>query len=83
MHVIYSSYYILTTAPLLGCLIPFFVYAKQQRQKLFRPTHKQLDRLGRAAGEPVGKVRKANFNGVQVIRAFGKEDDCVAEYNTE
>jgi len=64
----------------LGSLIPVLMFFQDKLSVAFRKTREQMDRLGRASSEPTDKLKKAQFNGLQVIRAFKKESESITEF---
>lgn len=80
---IFTFVKILYSVPMLLVFAPFFWWTGKRKSAYCKNWHKQLHRIGKAFNEPIEKLKKSNFTGVSVIRAFGNSEDIIDFYRKE
>lgn len=79
----YSTYVVMTTVPSLMAIVPLIILKQKTYQADFVKANKNMERLFSSAPESCSKLRKSNYNGLSVIRAFNKTEQCQEEFSGE
>jgi hypothetical protein len=77
---VYTAYFIVATVPVLAVAFPVLYWYASSLQKKHLVRNRLEHRLNKAAKEPVQRLQKSVFSGLQVIRAFNRSAAVEAEF---
>ncbi len=66
--------------PQIGFVLIFMVYKCYTFFYYMKPAIKESERLAQSTGAPIFALAKSSFNGISVIRAFGKQNECTETF---